>query len=41
MANIRVMITKAKTFDERRILGFSDGAAKSNAKAGVLIRPIA
>lgn len=35
MANIRLRITKAETFNERRILNFSDGAAKSNAKAGV------
>ena len=35
MANIRLRITKAKTFNERRILGFSDGAPKSRAKAGV------
>jgi len=35
MANIRLRVTKAETFNAHRILDFSDVAAKANGKAGV------
>ena len=35
MANIRLRVTKAETFNAHRILDFSDVAAKAKGKAGV------
>jgi hypothetical protein len=35
MANNRLRIIQAETFNEHRILDFSDGAARIESKAGV------